>query len=283
MQLPLVALFFFGVFFGASPQGAKAVPAPAPQGEAQGETQAELEAATQPTTEGGFEEAAPEGESRPRLFVVDPSVVKLSDAVKKTVSAAIAEAAESEGFDVLAKDDVREILQQHTELALLGGEADGLSLSALGRAVGTRHLIAAVVSNVDDTTVVQMRLIDAKENAVLTRREVKASDYDGKVLEAVRSATKLVLAPLFAHMKGTLLLTVSEEGADVLLDGVQIGVTPLEKPISVPGGHHLLTITKSGFIRHQESFRIEEKSRVAYFWAFGNDPERYAEFEGGAE
>jgi hypothetical protein len=57
-------------------------------------------------------------------------------------------------------------------------------------------------------------------------------------------------------LQGQLALVVSEEGANVLVDGVQLGVSPL-KATKVTGGFHLLQVNKAGFIREQKSFQIK--------------------------
>jgi hypothetical protein len=201
-----------------------------------------------------------EGETN--LYVMDPQVVELSESVAKTVSATIAQTIQEEGLNVFSRDDVRDILGQATDLASLGSDADSLSLGSLGSAVGAQYIVTAVVSAVDDDVVVQTRLIEVAKSKVLERRESKASDHDGEILEAIKVGTRLILAPLFADMKGTLSVKVSEEGANVLIDDRQIGVSPIDEALTLPGGYHTLTVTKEGFIRHQESFRVEKGAAI---------------------
>lgn len=195
----------------------------------------------------------------PRFYVVDPHVVNMPEAVQRTVSSAIAQALEDEGMKTFTRDDVREIFGQASDLAVLDADADQLSLGTLGQAVGAEWIVAAVITKLDDGDVsVQMRLIDVAKATAAARRETRAADFGGDILAATKDATKLVLAPLFAHMKGTLALSITEEGADVLLDGQQIGVSPIEAAIPLSGGHHVLTVAKTGFIRHQETLRVEQ-------------------------
>ena len=198
-----------------------------------------------------------DGPRGPPLFVVDPQVVKMSPSVAATVSSSIAQTAQAEGLSVFTKADAREVLGRAADLQLLGSDADQASLAELGRVVGVPHVVATVVSEVDGDIVVQMRLIDTARSAVITRREARSSQNDGSLLKTVETATQLVLAPIFGKLKGNLAVTVSEEGANVLVDDAQIGVSPVA-PLTLPGGHHLLTITKDGFVRHQETVRIEQ-------------------------
>ena len=212
---------------------------------------------TTTTTEPAPSTVKLEGPHGPPLFVVDPQVVKMSPSVAATVSSSIAQTAQAEGLSVFTKADAREVLGRAADLQLLGSDADQVSLAELGRVVGVPHVVATVVSEIDGDIVVQMRLIDTARAAVITRREARSSQNDGSLLKTVETATQLVLAPIFGKLKGNLAVTVSEEGANVLVDDVQIGVSPVQS-LTLPGGHHLLTITKDGFVRHQETVRIEQ-------------------------
>jgi hypothetical protein len=167
---------------------------------------------------------------------------------------------EKEGFDALTRDDVKTVLEQQADLALLGGDADGAALAALGSAVGAQHVIAAVVSSVDGDTVVQLRLIDSSKMSVLARRELRASETGGELLRAVEDCTRLVLQPLFSAGRGTLLLALNEEGADVLVDGKQVAVSPRPPEaviIGLSAGYHLVTASKKGFVSFQETVRVQ--------------------------
>ncbi len=201
--------------------------------------------------------------SGPALYVVDPKIVNMAKSVGATVSSLIAKTAEHEGFRVFTRDDAKVILGQSADLQELGGDADGASLSELGKAVGANHVVAAVVSAVDQDIVVQARLIDVKKAAVVSRREVKASDFGGALVAAVEAATRLALQPVFADQRGVLTLKVSEEGANVTVDDSLVGVTPLEKPLELAGGHHLLVVEKKGFIRHAEDVKVTKGATLA--------------------
>jgi hypothetical protein len=120
--------------------------------------------------------------------------------------------------------------------------------------VGAQYIVAAVVTALDNDTLVQERLIDVKKLNVLTRRDMKASDAGGEALRAVSDTAKLVLQPLFADGRVTLKLAIAEEGANVLVDGKQVGVSPVDE-IGLSGGWHLVSVTKQGFITWQETLR----------------------------
>lgn len=190
-----------------------------------------------------------------RVYVVRPHVVNLPETAIPAIEAAVAAASSSEGVTTFTEGDAREALQRSSQLQALGSESDELSLAGLGQAVGAAQLLSVTVTRLGEETRVFSRLIDTAKGAVIGRREVKASEHGGDLLEAIKAATRLTLAPLFAGLKGLLDLRVSEEGANVLLDGDQLGTSPLA-PIEITGGSHLLAIVKAGFVRHQETVRV---------------------------
>lgn len=189
-----------------------------------------------------------------RLFVVEPHLSGLNAALSSSVLAAVGQAAQEEGLTVLTRDDVTDILTHAADLALLGSDADGPSLAMLGEKVGADYLLTSTVSQVDDDTVIHTRLVKVATSAVLVRREVRASQQGG-LMPALRAAAQLALAPVFAHLKGTLTVRVSEEGANVLVDDDLVGTSPVAA-LTLPGGVHTVAVTKEGFIREARTFRM---------------------------
>ncbi len=194
--------------------------------------------------------------SGPPLYVVAPKVVQMAPAVGATVSSLLAKTAEQEGFRAFTVEDAQVVLSQNADLQLLGADADGASLGELGKAIGVRHVLATIVSAVDGDVVVQARLIDVERSAIVSRREVKTSDFKGGLVPAVEAVTRLVLQPVFADERGMLKIDVSEEGANILVDDQLVGVTPLRAPLNLAGGHHLVAVEKEGFVRHAEALRM---------------------------
>ena len=201
--------------------------------------------------------------ARPAIFVVEPRIIGMAGAVAATVQASMAHTVSVEGLTVMSSDEAKTLLAHAGDVANLGGDADGASLAELGRAVGAPHVLAAVVSALGEDMLIQMRLIEVAQSRVLARREVKASAFAGSLTAAVEAATRLALQPLAAALQGTVSIRVSEEGANVLIDDEQVGVSPLNQTLTLPGGHHLLTVTKEGFIKHQETFRITQGSTLS--------------------
>lgn len=209
-------------------------------------------AAAQPESRAGSNEDP--AAATARLFVVEPHLSGLNAAISSSVVAAVGQAAQEEGLTVLTRDDVTDLLTHAADLAMLGSDADGPSLAMLGEKVGADYLLTSTVSQVDDDTVIHTRLVKVATSDVLVRREVRASGHGG-LMPALRAATQLALAPVFAHLKGTLTIQVSEEGANILIDDTLVGTSPLAA-LTLPGGVHTVAVTREGFIREARTFRM---------------------------
>jgi serine/threonine protein kinase len=62
-------------------------------------------------------------------------------------------------------------------------------------------------------------------------------------------------------LKGILSL-VTQEGAEVYIDGRLIGVTPMNKPIELDSGPHMVTLKKSGFHTWSSEVTVESKKTL---------------------
>lgn len=199
----------------------------------------------------------------PPLFVLEPTFADISPALSGAFVETVASAGTNEGLQVFTVQDAKDLFTRAGQLATIGADANEGEIAQIGQAMGVRHVLAAVVSRVAGQITVQMRLIDAERSVVLSRRNVQVSE-DKELFSATETATRLVLSPIFAHLKGAISVKVSEEGATISINEKKMAVTPLLSSLELPGGSHLLTIEKEGFIRHEESFRITKDSLVEF-------------------
>lgn len=201
-------------------------------------------------------------DTRSKIYVLDPKVVDMAEGIGATISSALAQSIEKEGLRALTREDAKEVINQQGDLAVIGADGDPMTLSNLGKAIGAPHLLAVVATQAANGDIIfQGRMIDAVNIKVLVRRETRASDYDGEILTAIKELARLCLAPFFAHLNGTIALTCSEEGANVFVDDVQIGTTPIE-PFEIAGGYHTVKLTKEGFIRFQKQVQPKKEDTL---------------------
>jgi hypothetical protein len=74
--------------------------------------------------------------------------------------------------------------------------------------------------------------------------------------QTVELAVTLVALPTF----GTVSVTVTEAGAEVVVDGSGVGTTPLAEPLRLGTGRHLVEVTKEGFHKWQRRVEVFRQS-----------------------
>lgn len=249
-------------------------------------TQAHAQSADAPRAEAEAAPVAPDGTQdiyameTGDVFIPRPAMVGLAESQAETVSHAAAVAVRSQGLLPFTAADARTMLDQKAMAQLLAS-SDVLTLSALAEKVDAPYLLALTVSAVDGDTVVQARLIRTAGAAVLSRRELRASAYDGAILNTIKAAARLALSPVFEANKGEVFLTSTEEGADVLVDDAVVGSTPLATPLIVPGGSHVIRVHKDGFVAYVHEVHVTKDAAIELHAALRPSAQYMADYRDG--
>jgi serine/threonine protein kinase len=90
-------------------------------------------------------------------------------------------------------------------------------------------------------------------------RHPRYEDYK-EVLKIVNGELSRRVVTL-KKLKGTLSL-ITQEGAEVYIDGKLVGVTPVRKPIELDSGPHMVTLKKSGFHTWSTEVTVEPKKTL---------------------
>jgi hypothetical protein len=79
-----------------------------------------------------------------------------------------------------------------------------------------------------------------------------------------KGAAQAKIKEVKGRIRAFIEITVDEEGAEVILDGEMIGLSPLEAPLKVTPGKHVLVVQKTGFPQFESTVdvAIGEKKRV---------------------
>jgi hypothetical protein len=149
-------------------------------------------------------------------------------------------------FEVISREDIKNMLT-HEQDKILVGCSDTSCLSEIGGALGVENLIAGEVGLVGQKYVINLQRIDIRNAKVVKRAERQFKGSRERLLEEVANATYKVVEDILEARSGTVLLSVSEEGADISVDGKTIGVSPMDK-LSLPAGPRDFRISKKGFI-----------------------------------
>ncbi len=155
-------------------------------------------------------------------------------------------------------------------LAALPRPADAAGPEALAPLAQATQGILKVTANVEGATV----LIDGAEiGAVPLMTAHPAGDYEITVTApgydpfvktiSVTANKKVVVKASLEYNAGSIALTVSPDGASVMLDGELVGTTPDVDLSVVHAGSHKLIITKPGFDPYARTVTVERRRELA--------------------
>lgn len=151
---------------------------------------------------------------------------------------------------------------KNTKLARCGGETG--CLAAIGRKLGVDLVVSGNVASLGDSYVVNIKVVDSKGGSEI--RRIQSDPLKGEsdeLIEPIRVAAYRLLAP--DQLEGSVTILADIKGADVVLDGKQIGKTPLTGPVTgLDIGKHKLSVTASGFspFESEITVRFQKTSRV---------------------
>ena len=149
-------------------------------------------------------------------------------------------------FRTISLDEIRRMLEHEQDKRLLGCE-DASCLAEIGGALGVDLLVSGGAGRIGDTYVLSLKLIDVGRAEILGREERTVSGKVEDLVGASRLAARALMRPIMERESGLLEVISTEEGAEVYLDDVMIGTTPL--PLrKVPGGYHSVRVTKKRFV-----------------------------------
>lgn len=178
--------------------------------------------------------------------VLDLKATGVSDEVAANLTQVLsAEIKSVQGTTVISREDIAAMLQLGRDKALLGCD-EGACVTEIGGALGVDKLVAGNVGRLANSWVVNLRLLDVKQNRVDNRVGESFRGEQDQLLNATRAATRALLG-LPSGGAGRIAVTSSEEGAEVFVDDTKVGTTPLKPVEKIPEGRHAVKLSKSGF------------------------------------
>jgi len=134
-------------------------------------------------------------------------------------------------------------------------------ISGLGELAGIPWVIAGEVSLAGGRVTTELVLVDTTEKKVVSRAAVESGGPPGQAhMEELAVA---MFEP--EQYRGSLELSCAVEGAEVFLDGIELGKTPLSKPLAgITAGKHRLEVKKLGHQAFSREIRVNmgETKRV---------------------
>lgn len=123
--------------------------------------------------------------------------------------------------------------------------SDDACLAKFGVACNVDKLVFGTVASLGQTYVLDLKLIDVRSGMLERRQSTSLSGEQAVLIEGIRAAATQLIAPdLFI---GAIEIKLSKPGAEVYLDGVSVGKTPLAVLDRITPGKHALKIVLQGY------------------------------------
>lgn len=220
-----------------------------------------------------------------KLAVLDLEGVEVDTNLAYSMSVMLRDELHSYGqYEVLSREDLQAIAKRLSMQQAAGDEcADDVCLVSYGRALGTRYMVAGVLSKVGSMYLVSLRLIDTDGDnpGVMNRISERCKCSQEELFDTVSTAaaklmgrgpaaatlaevsavavSALVRPPVEVdpNTTGSAILSVSSEpaGATVWLGTRNLGVTPYNG-LALPAGHFTLRLEKESYISVSDSLEL---------------------------
>lgn len=198
------------------------------------------------------------GQERPGIAVFDLTPTGATKLEVEATSNAVARGLrELDAFAIVSTDDLRQLLSVERQKALLGLDDSSETRASMG-ALGVRHAVVGSVTRAAGKLSVELRLLDTQDSKVISQKSLPGQAGLETLLTAVGGLAQELVGPLLAAERGHLAVICAEEAAEVLVDDVSRGSTPLPAPIALPRGKHRVSVKKDGFIARLSVVTVEK-------------------------
>jgi TolB-like protein len=157
---------------------------------------------------------------------------------------------------------VKTTIQSSRELRRCSGENS--CLARIGQALGVDVVVSGSVAALGDSYILNIKVVSASAGTELQRLTTEPlRGNPDELIEAMRVAAYRLLAP--EQLLGSISVLSDLVGARVLLDGKEVGATPLPRPIyKLALGEHELRVEARGYVPFVEKVevRFQKTTRV---------------------
>jgi hypothetical protein len=164
-------------------------------------------------------------------------------------------------LQVISSRDIAHLLSVEQQRQLLGC-ADTSCMTDLAGTLGAEYLVAGNVGKVGAEYLIDLQLLHQGSATVEAREEVRTGGAIEGLISAIQSAARRLIRPVLKAREGSLLLTVSVEGASVYVDDKLVGVTPLRRLV-VTWGPHAVRVERTGFVAYARDIDVDSDVVVA--------------------
>jgi len=193
------------------------------------------------------------------LFRLDPLGIEpqIVDQLQRILRVELARVV---GKELPSERAVAEVAAANPKLAAC--TADPACLAPLAKALHVTRVVAGNVGGLADSYVVNLKLVD-DTGRELRRVSATLSGSPEELIDEIRVAAFRLVAP--ERLVGNIAILSDVPGAHVMLDGIDVGKTPLAGPlVNLPVGVHKLAVEREGFSGFAEDVpvRFEKTTQV---------------------
>ena len=178
----------------------------------------------------------------------DKNIKFLSSAIPESISTALSE---NEDVRVVERRQLGRVID---EIALeQTGLVDTKGISRAGRLARADVIIVGSISGDKRNVIVTMKAVDVASGKVLDGKMAKGSASD--IFDLSNQAARAMAAVISGKGIGRISISSNPSNADVFIDGLNVGKTPVVE-YKLTTGRHRIKIVKDGYIDHEESASI---------------------------
>lgn len=202
-------------------------------------------------------------EEKVKVAVLDMGAKGVTPELAASATALVASEMDRLGvFKVISGEDIRTMISFEKTKQSLGCEADASCLAEIGGALGVDYIVAGSLGKLGETYTLFLNLTDIKKAVVESRVQENIEGGDAKIIPAITRAVGQLVGKVLKDREGYLILSVSEQGATVKVDGAVKGVTPIRGRMTLAWGPHLVEVEKQGFVSFSEDVSVPAKAPV---------------------
>lgn len=181
-----------------------------------------------------------------------------------------------QSFDLVPSDELAVIAGDAVVPGCFENETCRQTLSS----AGVTDVLLGAIEAKDEKVSLRLAVFDVNQGKAVVEHAA-TGDTVAALFGEVPQGVQAVAVPLLGERRGHLLVSSSEPGATVKLDGRIVGTTPLNR-IPVTWGPHRLEVSKDGFITSVEEVVVNTPGAIERHATLIPTPAHLAKYEGDA-
>lgn len=150
-----------------------------------------------------------------------------------------------DGLRTISRNEVKSVIEHQATSQLLGCESVGCAAD-LAKLLDAELVVAGSVEVIENAHVMSVSLIDPTIPRVLGREELAWRGDPDEMITVVGPIVDRLLAGARAGVLQGTVEVFAPDGAAIIVDGIQVGLSPLS-PVPTSVGVHQLLVTKDGY------------------------------------